>query len=80
MNPEDLKCFLLASLAINWGILLVWFGVFALAHDRIYRLHNRWFSMPVETFDSLHYMGMAIYKIGVLLFNLVPWIALAIVY
>lgn len=80
MNPEDIKCLLLASLAINYGILLVWFGAFALAHEWLYRLHMRWFRIPAESFDAMHYMGMAVYKIGIILFNLVPLIALTIVY
>jgi len=35
--------------------------------------------MPVEQFNSIHYAVMAVYKIGVLLFNLVPYMALLIV-
>jgi hypothetical protein len=33
----------------------------------------------VEQFDSAHYTGMAIYKIGVLLLNLAPYFALRMV-
>jgi hypothetical protein len=29
--------------------------------------------------DAIHYAGMAIYKIGIILFNLVPYVALLIV-
>ena len=60
------------------GILLVWFLFFALAHDRMYLLHSRWFRLSVEQFDMLHYAGMSIFKIGILLLNLVPYIALHI--
>jgi len=35
--------------------------------------------MSDEQFDALHYLGMSIYKIGILLFNLVPFIVLLIV-
>jgi hypothetical protein len=35
--------------------------------------------MPEERFNGIHYLGMAIYKIGILVFNLVPYIALCIV-
>ena len=42
-------------------------------------LHSRWFYLSREQFDALHYAGMALYKIGILLFNLVPYIALHIV-
>ena len=64
---------------INYGVLLVWWLFFLLAHDWMYRLHGRWFHLSVEQFDALHYAGMAIFKIGILLFNLVPYMALHIV-
>jgi hypothetical protein len=38
-----------------------------------------WFRLSVEQFDMLHYAGMSIFKIGILLLNLVPYIALHIV-
>jgi hypothetical protein len=64
---------------INYGILFIWFGVFVFAHDWMYRLHSRWFKLSVETFDAMHYGGLSVYKIGILLFNLVPLIALWLV-
>jgi hypothetical protein len=76
MTTTVIKELLLWSLGINYGILLIWFGVFFVAHDALYRLHARWFKLSVETFDAIHYAGMAIYKVGVLLLNLVPLIAL----
>lgn len=76
MTTSEIKDVLLWCLGINYGVLLVWFGVFVSAHDWMYRLHTRWFKLSLETFDALHYAGLSIYKIGVLLFNLVPLIAL----
>ena len=64
---------------INYGILLVWWLFFMLAHDWMHRVHGRWFHLSREQFDALHYAGMPIFKIGILLFNLVPYIALYIV-
>ncbi|MGC4010382.1 MAG: hypothetical protein QM805_16200 [Pseudomonas sp.] len=72
----ELKAFLLYCTLINYAILLAWFAAFTLAHDFVYRLHSRWFVLSVEKFDALHYGGMAVYKIGVLLLNLVPLLAL----
>ncbi|PKN88301.1 MAG: hypothetical protein CVU51_04370 [Deltaproteobacteria bacterium HGW-Deltaproteobacteria-1] len=40
------------------------------------KLHSRWFKIPVETFDAIHYAGLAIYKIAVIMLNLVPLIAI----
>ncbi len=76
MLLQDLKPFLLYCTLINYTILLVWFAAFTFAHDVVYRLHRRWFDLPVETFDAIHYGGMAVYKIGVLLLNLAPLLAL----
>ena len=79
MSIELTRSFLLWCTVINYGILLLWFLVFTLAHDRMRRFHGRWFRLSDEQFDSLHYLGMSIYKIGILLFNLVPFVVLWIV-
>jgi hypothetical protein len=75
----EIKDFLLWCTCLNYALLLVWAGVFVFAHDWMYRLHGRWFKLSVETFDALHYAGLAIYKIGILLLNLVPLVALYVI-
>jgi len=70
---------LLWCTVLNYGVLLVWFLVFLRGHDWLYEWHSRWFQPSREQFDAVHYGGMALYKIGILLFNLVPYIALRIV-
>jgi hypothetical protein len=79
MSIEKVRRVLLWCAVINYAVLVIWFLVFLIAHDLMYQLHGRWFHISVEQFDMLHYGGMAVYKLGVLLFNLVPWIALHIV-
>ena len=76
MSIELIRNFLLWSTIVNYGILLVWFLVFVFAHDWLRHVHGRWFHLSDEQFDALHYMGMAIYKIGILLFNLAPFLVL----
>ena len=78
MTIEFMRHFLLWCLAFNYAVLLLWFFVFVLAHDWLIRLHTRWFKLSAETFDRIHYGGMAIYKVGILLFNLVPYAALCV--
>jgi hypothetical protein len=78
MPATEIKEFLFWCAGINYAVLLVWFGAFVCAHGWMYRLHTRWFKFPVETFDALHYAGMAVYKIGILLFNVAPLIALCL--
>ncbi|MCK5092760.1 MAG: hypothetical protein KAR30_09560 [Gammaproteobacteria bacterium] len=64
---------------INMGLLLWWFLFFTLAHDLVYRIHGKWFNLSVDRFDSIHYAGMAFFKISIILFNIVPYLALRIV-
>ncbi len=79
MTIEMLERALMWCLIFNYGLLLIWFAAFLLAHDWIYRMHTRWFTLSVEKFDEVHYFGMAVFKIFVLVFNLAPFIALHIV-
>lgn len=79
MELETLSRFFLWCTIINFAVLLLWFLLFSLAHDWVHRLHGRWFRLSVEQFDAIHYAGIAAYKIGILLFNLVPYVALRII-
>ena len=76
MTINEIRNLLLWCTAINYAVLFIWFGVFVFAHGWMHRMHGRWFKLSVETFDTIHYAGLAVYKIGILLFNLVPLIAL----
>ena len=80
MTIQQIHDLLLYSLIINYLILLIWFGVLLFAHDWVYQLHTRWFNMTMQTFDTIHYAGMAAYKIGILLLNLAPLLALCLVH
>lgn len=77
MNLEMVRHFLLWCTIINYGVLLVWFVAFVAAHDAMLRIHGRWFRLSRDQFDAIHYAGMSIYKIGILLFNLVPCVVLS---
>jgi hypothetical protein len=61
---------------INYGILIFWFLFFSLAHDWLYHLHGKWFSLSIEHFDALHYLSIAFYKLSIFLFLLVPYLVL----
>lgn len=79
MDVVFVKDVLLWCTIINYAVLILWFGVFVVAHGWLLNLHGRLFHLSEERLSSIHYLGMAIYKIGILLFNLVPYIALSIV-
>jgi hypothetical protein len=79
MNLDAARSFLLWSAVFNYGILLVWFLVFVTAHDWIRRIHGRWFRLSDNQFDALHYAGMTILKIGIILLNLAPLVVLSLI-
>jgi hypothetical protein len=79
MNQDFLSEFLLWCTILNYAILLLWFAAFSLGHEWMFQLHERWFRLTVAQFDALHYGAMAAYKVGIVLLNLVPYIALNIV-
>jgi len=72
------SCFLWCTV-INYGVLLLWVLIFPFAHDWHYRLTNRFFRVSVETYDLVNFGGFAIFKIAIILLNLVPYLALRIV-
>lgn len=76
---NEIKDILLWCIGLNYTVLFIWFLVFVFARDWMYTMHSRWFKLSAETFDVIHYSGMAAYKIGILLLNLVPLVALHLV-
>jgi hypothetical protein len=79
MTVEIIRAVLAWCTVINYALLLLWFLVFSLAHDWLYRVHGKWFTVSVENFDAIHYAGMAFFKLCIFLFSLTPYLALRIV-
>ena len=79
MTTNEIKYVLLYCVGLNYTILFIWFGTFVFAHDWMYRTHGRWFKLSVETFDAIHYGRLSVFKIGIILLNLVPLVAFCLV-
>ena len=79
MTAEVIREFLGWCSVINGGVLLWWWLWFRLAHDFIYRIHRQWFNLSMERFDAIHYSLMGFFKLCIILFNIVPYVALRIV-
>ncbi len=79
MTLEIIRSTLAWSAVINMGMLLLWFLIFAIAHNFIYRFHGKWFNLSEEKFKAIHYTGMLFFKVCIFLFNIVPYLALRIV-
>ena len=79
MTLESIRATLAWCLVFNLGLLIGWWLLFALAHDWVYQVHGKWFNLSKDQFNTIHYAGMALFKIGILLLNLVPYLSLHIV-
>ena len=63
---------------INVALLLIWFLFIVFAHDWIFRIHTRWFKLSSEKFDAIHYAGIGLFEMTIVIFNVVPYLALRI--
>ena len=69
-----LCCFFFAMI-----VLAVWFAGLVYEGDRIYAIHKAWFEMSRSEFDLIQYRGMIFFKLGALLFFLLPSIGIWLV-
>ena len=79
MSIDVLRNFFLWCAAINYSVLMVWIVLLMSPHDWLYRLWGKWFHLTAQQFDVINFGGIALYKLGILLFNLAPYVALRIV-
>lgn len=78
MRIETLRSMLAWCTLLNYAILLIWFFVVVFARGWLYRLHTQWFKLSEERFDMINYVGMMLFKLLILVFNLIPYLALRI--
>ncbi|MFO7820563.1 MAG: hypothetical protein R6V56_00665 [Lentisphaeria bacterium] len=81
MNIEILTQFFMWCTIINVALLVlsVLVVVLGFGSDFVYRIHSKWFPMPRDTFNTVLYLLIGVYKIFVVVFNFVPWVALSII-
>lgn len=78
MNIDMLREAVLYCTIINLGLLTFWGLLFLLPHEWMYRWVGRVFRLSAEQLDAINYAGIVLYKLAVLLFNVVPYLALRI--
>jgi len=79
MDIPTLRAFFGWCTVIDLGFLIFASLILAFAGNLIYRIHRVWFPIPRETFDAVIYCWLGVLKIVVIVFNLVPWVALVII-
>lgn len=79
MDIQILTRFFMWCSILNIGLLMFSFLMLAFAGDFVYSMHAKWFPVPRERFNAVTYSFLGFYKIIVIVFNVVPWAALAII-
>jgi len=79
MDIQSLTLFFQWCTIINVGVLFFLALIYVAAPNLAYRLQSRWFPISRETFDIVFYAFIGFFKAIVLVFNVVPWIALLII-
>ncbi len=79
MSVAQLQSVLLWCTAINYSLLIVWILIATRARAPWQRLQVRLFHVPAGSVDTLNWAGIALYKLAIVMFNLVPYVALRIV-
>jgi hypothetical protein len=79
MSVEIVRDVLLWCAVINYLLLIGWSVLFTQGHNWLHSVSVRWFRLSVEQFDAINFAGIVLYKIGIFLFYLTPYIALHIV-
>lgn len=79
MDVETLRTFFMWCTIINIALMTLSFILLTALSDFVYRIHGKWFPMPRETFNVVLYSSLGIYKIAIIVFNIVPFVALLIV-
>jgi hypothetical protein len=79
MDMEKLRDALLFCTIINFALLWLWALLYLLPHAWWYGAARRMFHLSAEQLDAISLTGMVFYKLGIVLFNLVPYLALRLV-
>jgi len=79
MGIESIRAFFMWCTILNVALLVLSSLICVCAGDWVYRIHSKWFSISREAFNVAIYSFIGLYKILVIVFNLIPYVALLIV-
>ncbi|MHC4288828.1 MAG: DUF6868 family protein [Planctomycetota bacterium] len=63
---------------INIALMIFSFVLICALRSFVYKMHTKWFPMSEQVFNAIVYSYLGLYKICIIVFNIIPWIALSI--
>ncbi len=79
MTLEMARDFFMLNSIINYCVLFTWVILFVFARNLMKSMSSKLLRLKINNFDIINYCGIAIYKIGIILFNIAPWIACSVI-
>ena len=78
MDIYALRTFFMWCTIINASLLVISALFCVCAADWVYRMHSKWYPISRDAFNVAIYSFIGLFKIFILIFNLVPYLALLI--
>ena len=67
-------------MVMGFVLMFVWMLMLIVGHDAIYKLHSGLWGlhevMTIETFCMANLIGIGLWKMGVMMFFAIPWLAI----
>ena len=79
MTMAQIREFLMWCSIVNVGIIIFSFLILSLARQWVYVMHSKWFPITEGQFNAIMYSFVAFYKILIIVFNIVPYLAVCII-
>jgi len=73
---QTVATILLRSFLFGLAILVVWFFLYLITPNWMYELNASWFNVGKRDFDLINYFGIGFFKISIILFFLLPYLAI----
>lgn len=79
MSLETVREFLGWCTVINFGMMIVSFLLLQSVRDKVSRLHAKLTGLDQTSLQQAYFQFFANYKIAIIVFNLVPYLALRLI-
>ena len=79
MDIQTITAFMMWCTILNFALLWLSFLLCVFAADWAYSIHSKWFPIKRETYNTLIYSFLGLYKLLFFFFNVIPYVALLII-
>lgn len=70
---------LLRCWVFGYALLFIWLGAVLLRGETIHKLHGHLFNLSTDQLHLIHYCGIGLLKLFIMIFFFIPWVAIKLV-